>query len=62
MRMVAIIVQNYRLLDEVFVPVVAQALREYASALEAGEAGQGAAENFKTTNGCEVRVIAGSAE
>lgn len=60
MRMVALIVQNNRLLDELFAPKVAEALREYASALEAGEAGQGAAENFIAKNGCEVRVIAGS--
>lgn len=61
MRMVAVIVQNYGLTDELFTPVVAEALREYASALDSGTAGQKAAEVFSTRNGCEVRVVAGSA-
>lgn len=60
MRMVAIIVQNNRLLDEVFNTRVAEALREYAAAIEAGEAGADAVEHFHAKNGCDVRVIAGS--
>ncbi|MHB1329656.1 MAG: hypothetical protein ACYC2K_15770 [Gemmatimonadales bacterium] len=58
-RLAVIAVERLQDTEDLFSPHVAMALREYADAVERGDAGRLAAEQFDTSNGCSVRVIAG---
>ncbi len=58
-RFCNIMIERFAEEGEVFAPMMATALREYADAVEQGKAGNHDCETFETRNECRIKMIAG---